>query len=208
MPIETLLVFFATAVLLGLTPGPDNIFVLTQSLAFGQRSGLLVVLGLCTGLVIHTALVAFGIAAVIAASPLMFLSLKILGALYLLYLAWLSWHAGKSEKGAKSAKVLTALQLYRRGFIMNLSNPKVVVFFLAFLPQFADPRYGGIPMQILLLGVLFIVSTLLVFGGIAMLAGRYSQALNQSDNNRLLLNRAISLVFLLIAINLLYGQVS
>jgi threonine/homoserine/homoserine lactone efflux protein len=206
MPVDTLLLFFTTAVLLALTPGPDNIFVLSQSLAFGHRTGMIIVLGLCSGLVLHTAFVAFGVAAMIAASPWLFSLLKLLGAGYLLYLAWLNWRVSDQARTGAGTTPLGDWHMYRRGFFMNVTNPKVGLFFLAFLPQFVDSTRNDVPMQIILLGGLFMLSTLLVFGGIALLAGRYSRYLNQSQQRRLLLNRLISLLFVIIALNLLFAS--
>lgn len=202
MPVDVLTIFFITALLLGLTPGPDNIFVLTQSLAYGSRAGLLVVLGLCTGLLMHTSLVALGVAAVIATSSQLLLLIKFVGAAYLLYLAWGGWR-DRGVAGAPAQPLLAGWQLYRRGIIMNSTNPKVALFFLAFLPQFVDPAYGTVTRQIVILGFLFIISTIIVFGGIALLAGRYSEKLSQSARRRMFLNRLISIIFALLAINLL-----
>jgi len=201
-----LAVFFLTSILLALTPGPDNLFVLTQSLAYGRRPGLIIVLGLCTGLIIHTALVAFGIAAIIAASPMVFKLLKLIGAGYLLFLAWGFWQIHRVQKAENKQSHLTALQLYRRGFIMNVTNPKVGIFFLAFLPQFVQPQTEGAALQIIVLGLLFMLSTMLVFGGIAILAGYYSQFFSASSQKKNILNRFISLLFVVIALNLLLSN--
>lgn len=205
MPVDILLIFFGAAALLALAPGPDNLFVLTQSLAFGSRAGLLVVLGLCTGLVFHTAVVALGLAALLRASPNALLLVKLVGAAYLLYLAWMSWRHARDAAHARKPVALRPVQLYRRGVIMNATNPKVALFFLAFLPQFVDPGFGPVTRQILLLGGVFALSTILVFGGIALLAGRYAERLNASDQRRAWLNRGISLLFLFLAVNLLAG---
>jgi threonine/homoserine/homoserine lactone efflux protein len=143
---EVLITFFGVALLLGLSPGPDNLFVLVQSAQRGWRVGLCVVLGLCLGIVGHTAAVALGLAAVVATSPMLFTVLKLCGAAYLAYLAWGAWHAPVSvEESARAQEqrdVLTlrsAMGWVGRGVVMNLTNPKVLIFFLAFLPQFADP---------------------------------------------------------------------
>jgi threonine/homoserine/homoserine lactone efflux protein len=203
MPFETLSVFFIAAILLGLTPGPDNIFVLSQSLAYGQRSGVMVTLGLCTGLLGHTAMVALGIAAILAASPTLFQMVKWLGVGYLIYLAWQSWTALPVDSTAKPQFQLGPGKLYLRGVIMNLTNPKVGLFFIAFLPQFVSQGGWPVTFQIVLLGFLFIVSTLLVFGGIAMLAGVYSEKLTHSPSRRRLMNRLVSVVFIMLAFNLM-----
>lgn len=203
MPFDTLIVFFITAVLLALTPGPDNIFVLSQSLAYGQKSGVMVTLGLCSGLLGHTAMVVLGVAALLAASPALFQMIQWLGVAYLLYLAWQSWFAKVGATSSGEQLQLTTGKLYLRGVIMNLTNPKVGLFFIAFLPQFVNEDYGPVTFQILLLGFLFIVSTLLVFGGIALLAGVYSEKLTQSISRRVLMNRLVSVVFIVLALNLL-----
>jgi threonine/homoserine/homoserine lactone efflux protein len=127
------------------------------------------------------------------------------GVAYLLYLALLSWQDSAQQKTRKPRRALSAWQLYRRGIIMNATNPKVALFFLAFLPQFIDVSYGAVTTQVMLLGLLFMLSTVLVFGGIALLAGRYSERLNQSHSRRLLLNRLVSIIFIFLAVNLLWN---
>ena len=206
MPFDQLVLFFGTSLLLGLVPGPDNLFVLSQSLVFGVRAGLLVMLGLCTGLIFHTALVALGLAALIAASEQLLISIKVTGVCYLLYLALLSWKDSGRLRSAKSQKQLSSWQLYWRGILMNSTNPKVALFFLAFLPQIVDVSYGLVTTQIMLLGMIFIVSTVLVFGGIALLAGSYSKRLAHSNQRRVMLNRSVSVVFVLLAVNLLLNM--
>ena len=165
---DTLIAFLGVSILLGLTPGPDNIFVLLQSAQRGWRAGMAVVVGLCCGLVVHTGAVALGLAAVFAASAVAFTVLKLLGAAYLAYLAWQALRAPLSsagpDAGAQGTAPTAAPSLWRmvgRGMVMNLSNPKVLVFFLAFLPQFADPARGAMGGQLMVLGLVFIVATLL-----------------------------------------------
>ncbi len=199
---ETLMTFMTVSLLLGLTPGPDNIFVLAQSAIHGRQAGLLVVLGLCTGLIVHTVAVAFGIAMIFQTSALAFLVLKIAGALYLVYLAWRAFRTPASEVRNSSASVVNPIGLYRRGVIMNITNPKVSIFFLAFMPQFADPSRGSVTLQVLSFGGLFIFSTLFVFGAIAILAGTLGQRLKGSARAQRVLNRIAGTVFLGLAIKL------
>ncbi|RRQ22641.1 LysE family translocator [Thiohalobacter thiocyanaticus] len=204
IPVEELLAFSAASVLLGLAPGPDNLFVLTQSALYGARAGLQVVLGLCTGLLVHTALVALGVAALLLASPLAFALLRLAGALYLLYLAWQSFTAAAAPVPAGGqSSLLSGGQLYRRGIIMNLTNPKVSLFFLAFLPQFVAPEYGRVDLQVGLLGALFILATLLVFGAVALMAGRLGEWLSRSVRTQRWLHRLAGGVFVLLALRLL-----
>ncbi len=193
--LETLLTFFSASLLLGLAPGPDNIFVLTQSALRGRGAGLAVMFGLCTGLIGHSLVVAFGIAVIFQTSVLAFSILKYIGAAYLIYLAWGAFRAPVEKITAQGNATTDYAQLYRRGIIMNITNPKVSIFFLAFLPQFANPTSGPIWMQLLMLGGLFIIATILVFGGIALLAGTLGPWLNRSEKTQTILNRLAGTVF-------------
>ncbi|WP_303723061.1 LysE family translocator [Malonomonas rubra] len=200
--IETLLTFFTASVLLGLAPGPDNLFVLTQSAIRGQSAGFAVTFGLCTGLIGHSLAVSFGVAAIFQTSAVAFSLLKYIGATYLIYLAWLSFRACAEDIVTKENGELSRWKLYRRGIIMNITNPKVSIFFLAFLPQFADPIRGPIWIQLLLLGGLFIVATILVFGSIALLAGSLGQWLNKFPRTQTVINKLAGTVFLGLALKL------
>ena len=202
LPTDVIGVFFLASVALGLAPGPDNIFVLTHSALYGRRAGFVVTLGLCTGLLFHTSVVALGVAAIFQASTLAFTLLKLIGAGYLLYLAWHSFRAGSSELTATGEREVQGLKLYRRGIIMNLTNPKVAMFFLAFLPQFADPIRGSLPLQIASLGVLFIVATLLVFGLVAWGAGYIGQWLKRSPWAHMWMGHIAGAVFVGLALRL------
>ena len=206
LPLETALSFFGIAVLLSLSPGPDNVFVMTLSALRGVRAGLWVVLGLCSGLIVHTLAVAFGVAALLAASSTAFTVLKLLGAAYLLYLAWGAWNAPAMTADSPAPPPMTPLQAWLRGVLMNLSNPKVVLFFLAFLPQFADPKHGSVAQQTVWLGLLFILAAWLTFSALAMLAGSAGQRLRESAQAQRWLNRGASLVFAGMAIKLLLSQ--
>ena len=202
LPFDTLLAFFGIAVLLALTPGPDNLFVLMQSAIWGRSAGMFVVLGLCTGLLGHTAAVAAGLAAVFAASPHAFTALKLAGAAYLAYLAWQALRARGGPAQAERPAPLARGALYRRGIIMNLTNPKVLLFFFAFLPQFTSPAHGPVGLQIVELGAVFMAATLLVFGAIAFFSGTFGQLLQRSPTASRWLNRVAGVVFLGLAVRL------
>jgi threonine/homoserine/homoserine lactone efflux protein len=204
--LETTVGFFTVAVLLGFTPGPDNLFVLMQSVSRGRRAGLLVMLGLCAGLCVHTAAVALGLAAVFAASPMAFVVLKVAGAVYLLYLAWQAFRAPASAPGSDDGTPAPAMKLFGRGVVMNLTNPKVLLFFLAFLPQFVDTGAGPVAPQVVWFGLWFIVATLIAFGTIAWLAGAIGERLRRSQRAQLWLNRAAGIAFAGLAVRLLSDQ--
>ena len=198
---DTLIALFVASAALGIAPGPDNLFVLTQATLHGARAGLMVTLGLCTGLLFHTAAVTLGLAALIQASSFAFTVLKLAGAAYLLWLARQALRAGNAS-AAPAPQALSAAQYYRRGIVMNVANPKVSLFFLAFLPQFADPARGPLAPQLIVLGGVFIVATLLVFGAISLAAARLGKWLKRSPGAQTWLNRLAALIFVTLAARL------
>jgi threonine/homoserine/homoserine lactone efflux protein len=202
LSLETALTFSGAAILLAWVPGPDNLFVLVQSALYGRKSGLLITLGLCTGLMGHTLAVALGVAAIFQSSQLAFTVLKVSGAGYLLYLAYRAFRARPESLSGYGTQPRPALQMYVRGIVMNLTNPKVALFFLAFLPQFATPARGSMVLQMLTLGALFIVCALVSFAVIAVLAGSLSQWLQRSRNSQTVLNRVAGGVFVALAVKL------
>lgn len=202
IPVEALSAFFVASVLLGLAPGPDNIFVLTQSALHGRGAGLAVTLGLCTGLMVHTLAVVLGVAVIFQVSTVAFTALKFTGAAYLLYLGWQAFRAAATPLSAPDSLHPDRLKLYRRGILMNITNPKVSIFFLAFLPQFSDPARGSVSLQIALLGAFFIFATILVFGSIALLSGTLGGWLNRSTRIQSILNRVAGTVFIGLALAL------
>ena len=213
---DAMMAFFVAALLLGIAPGPDNIFVLTQSALFGAGAGMVTTLGLVTGLCVHTTAVALGVAAIFQTSALAFTLLKTAGAGYLLWLAWLSFRAGAST--AKIAQEDTSsdgpayaafpgyMALYRRGIVMNVTNPKVSLFFLAFLPQFCDPARGSVALQVLSLGGLFMLATIVVFWTVAALGGRLAVWFNRSPRGQIIMQRVAGCVFVAMAAALLLSS--
>lgn len=206
LPFDQLLAFFCIAVLLALAPGPDNLFVLTQAALYGRSAGLSITLGLCTGLLVHTTAVALGVAALVHASAIAFSVLKLAGAGYLLWLAWQAWHAPAAAPVSGVSMGVVHGRLYRRGILMNLSNPKVSLFFLAFLPQFSSPHYGAMTPQLLLLGGVFIAATVLVFGVIALLAGALGPWLQRTPWVQAWFNRGVAVMFVGLALHLLRAE--
>lgn len=207
MSLETIFTFIAASILLSLVPGPDNVFVLTQSALSGRLAGILVSLGLCTGLIVQTAAVALGLAVIFQTSLIAFTVLKLTGAAYLLYLAWKIIHAAPIEIGTNSSRKIKKKNLYLRGFIMNITNPKVAIFFLAFLPQFVNPAKGFVSLQIAVLGCLFILSTIVVFGSVSILAGSISSLLTRSAKTQKIMNWIAGSIFVVLALTLATAEV-
>lgn len=206
LSLDILSTFFAASALLAIAPGPDNLFVLTQSALHGKFSGIVVVLGLCTGLLVHTGAVAFGVAVIFQASALAFTLLKITGAIYLLYLAWVTLRAAPAEIRLQKDPRRNPAALYRRGIIMNVTNPKVSIFFLAFLPQFADPQRGSVSLQMVTLGGIFILATILVFGSVALVGGALGNWLSRSGRAQRVLNGVAATVFAGLAVKLITAE--
>lgn len=206
IPTPDIALFVAAAVALALAPGPDNVFVLMQSALYGPRAGFLVTLGLCTGLLVHTAAVVLGVAALVQTSAVAFTLLKFAGAAYLLYLAIGAFRASASGLPGSEPEALPVAALYRRGIIMNITNPKVAIFFLAFLPQFADASRGPVWAQVMLFGALFIASAMVVFCTIAWAAGFLGNWLRRTPTAELIMNRMAGAVFIALAIRLVTTQ--
>ncbi|MEW8085045.1 MAG: LysE family translocator [Candidatus Thiodiazotropha endolucinida] len=204
--LENLLALFVTAVVLALVPGPDNLFVLTHSALHGRMTGWYATLGFSTGLIVHTAAVSLGVAALFQTSEVAFNLLKLIGAAYLFYLAWRFIQRSNSRLPLQDQPVLTPWLIYRRGIVMNVTNPKVSLFFLALLPQFILPDAGPVVLQMISFGIVFIVATLLVFGAIAELAGVISPWLKQSDSAQRIMHRVAAVIFCILAMKLLLAE--
>ena len=207
MPFDLWVSFTIAAAVLSIAPGPDNLFVLLQSAMYGAKAGIFVTLGLCVGVFIQTLLAAFGVAAVVAASPTLLMIIQIAGAAYLLYLAWGAWRApvgGDDKADASKYPRLTNFQLWRRGILMNITNPKVLIFFLAFFPQFIvkGATETQVMIQMLIMGMTFLVCTLVVFSAIAWCAGTLADRL-RSPKVQTILNKVSAVIFTILAISTL-----
>ncbi|MEO9569584.1 MAG: LysE family translocator [Polaribacter sp.] len=202
--IETLISFALATSILSISPGPDNIFVLTQSIVNGKKYGLATVLGLMTGCIIHTTLVAFGVSAIIKENENLFFFIKILGASYLIYLAFKVYKSdAKIILSNNTVKSESILKLFKKGFIMNVLNPKVTIFFLAFFPQFLFSETVSNVLQFYVLGGIFILVSFLVFGTIAVLSGSISSYLKEHSKIGIYLKWGQIIVFCFIAIMIL-----
>jgi threonine/homoserine/homoserine lactone efflux protein len=169
--------FIAVSALLGITPGPDIIYVVTRGAAQGARAGIAAAAGLCTGIVGHTVLCAAGLSAVLAGSAIAFTVIKIAGAAYLIWLGIAMWRSsGRFDLSDGGARQPVGA-IYRQSVAMNLLNPKVALFFLAFLPQFVSP--GGAPMalQLAVLGAIFMAVSFIVMAGAGILGAQLRRLL-------------------------------
>lgn len=181
MDTNILLSFIASVTLLAISPGPDNIFVLMQSVIYGKKYGLATVIGLMTGCIIHTSLVAFGISSIIKTNDTLFYGIKIVGAFYLLYLAYKVFKSSSDIKlNMEEIQKKSPFQLVKIGFLMNVLNPKVTIFFLALFPSFLFSDSLSIVIQFYVLGGLFILTSFVVFSFIAILGGHISEKIQKN----------------------------
>lgn len=204
MDLTIYLSFIGVSLLLIIAPGPDNIFVMAQSISYGKKEGIATAFGLCSGVTIHTLAASIGLSAILYQSNIAFSILKYLGAFYLLYLAYQAFRSSNEVGTLSKPKKQTLPALYRRGFLMNVLNPKVSLFFLAFLPQFIDKNGISVPLQMIVLGLTFMILTLVVFSIIAIFAGSLGEKLLQNEKSSRIINLAQGAIFTGIGLKLFF----
>ena len=198
--------FTATAILLTFMPGPDIMYLLARSLRSGTRQGVTLAAGLATGPVFHTTLVVIGVAAFVQESPTAFRILTYAGAAYILYLAWGAFRAKPKALALPGEEdAFSKGSLYRRGLIMNALNPKVLLFFLALLPQFVDTSAPWPPSsQLAMLGATFSVQAFCCFSLVAFCAGKIRDRILSIPDFSLIMSRVEGSLLTLIAAGLLF----
>ncbi|WP_082232770.1 LysE family translocator [Halobacillus massiliensis] len=206
MEITLLLSFLGAAILLTLMPGPDNLFVLAQSISNGKNSGIATAFGLCTGLIFHISAATLGISTVIYQSAIAFSIVKYAGALYLLFLAYKAFTAKASNLNVEAKDTSNYRFLYRKGVIMNLLNPKVSLFFLAFLPQFVNQSAGNVTSQMLIYGLIFLVQALVIFSAISVLSGQISHYLRKHPYISRKINMVEGSLFAFIGLKIAFSE--
>ncbi len=207
MDSSILIPFLTASVLLTFMPGPDIIYVIMQSITNGKKYGIVTALGLVSGIIIHTTLIAFGVAVIIQRSESLFFIIKLFGAAYLFYLAFKTYN-NSSEihlNGGNIAKQ-SLFNLYKQGFIMNLLNPKVIIFFLAFFPGFIVESNGNITRQIYILGLLFMLQAFLVFSFVSIVSDKLTSFLRGNKKFEHYLHWFQILIFIAIGIYILFSK--
>jgi threonine/homoserine/homoserine lactone efflux protein len=199
---KVLTLFIPASLLLILAPGPDILFVVTQGISSGRRAGFFTALGLALGNSVHTMAAALGVSLIFRTSALAFTLLKTAGVLYLVYLAYKAIKHRKELMAVKEQSSKPAHRLVARGFLMNVLNPKVALFFLAFLPQFVSGGSGSTFFQIVTLGIIFIILVVIVFGTIGLTAGTFGQFLTRNQKANEILNWLCAAVFIGLGIKL------
>lgn len=204
LTLDQFLAFLAAAVLLTLSPGPDNMMVLSVGVAKGRARGIAFGLGCAAGCLSHTLLAVVGVSALIAASPLAFTALKVCGGLYL---AWIGFHAIRSRGGARvdraGAASDPARTLFLKGMVAAAINPKVALFFLSFLPQFVVASRGDANLQTGLLGLTFACQAAVVFSAIGFFSGAIGAWLARRPGADKWLDRVAGAVFIGLGLRLI-----
>lgn len=203
----TFFYFLTASILLTIAPGPDNLYLLTKSLSSGAKSGIILSAGLVSGIIFHTFLVMIGVATIIQNSSFAMNFLKFFGATYLLFLAFKSFQAGRrGEKISvgKSDSQSNFFEIYRRGVLMNVLNPKVLLFFLAFLPQFVNISSDSASLQIIFLGFIFAVQAFLIFSALAIFAGKVRKIILKKKNLGKIFSYIEATVLFFIAMSLIF----
>lgn len=201
---EQFFAFLLAALLITASPGPDNLMVLGMGISKGRRQGMAFGLGCALGCLSHTVLAVAGVSALIAASPLAFTALKVCGGLYLV---WLGVQALRSRGGTQVRAVTDSepslMRLFLKGVFANAINPKVVLFFLSFLPQFVVAEHGQVGLQIALLGLTFTAQAALLFGLLGYFSGAIGQWIQRQPRVGLWLDRVAGAVFVALGLRLL-----
>jgi threonine/homoserine/homoserine lactone efflux protein len=200
--------FLIAAMTLTLAPGPDNIYVLTRGIAQGRKAGLVSALGFSSGLVFHTMLAVLGFAALIKASPLAYSLLRYAGAGYLIYIGvrTLRSHSAIHLNGGAAAAPMKLSRIYWQSVIANILNPKVTLFFIAFLPQFVNAGAGHIPAQMLLLAAIFILQALAIFSVVALFSGMVGAFFQRKKSAATIMNRLAGTAFIGLGIRIALPQ--
>jgi threonine/homoserine/homoserine lactone efflux protein len=205
LTLPQLAAFLAAGIVVALAPGPDNLMVLSIGMARGRKPGVAFGLGCALGCLNHTLLAALGVSALIAASPVAFTALKIAGGLYLIWLGIQAIRNARALDAPASRKAFAESpgKLFVKGLVANAINPKVILFFLAFLPQFVESRRGHVAWQIAQLGAIFTLATVVIFGSIGWFAGSIGERLARRPATGAWLDRVAGGIFVALGLRLL-----
>ena len=200
--LDSLLIFIAAGLLLNITPGPDLLFIIGRSMSQGRAAGIVSALGIGAGCLFHITTAALGLSALMLALPFAYDLVRFAGAAYLVYLGLRALVSRQNALEVRAVERTSLGKIFRQGVITNILNPKVALFFLAFLPQFANPVNGPLAPQILLLGLIFTFNGTLVCVAVAMAASRLGEWLKSRYNLTAWLNRLTGGLFIALGIRL------
>ena len=205
--LEILTQFLIASILLTLSPGPDILYVLVTGLSRGVKSGLLLSFGLVSGILVHTSLVTFGVSAIIKSSEILFFGIKLAGAIYLLYLAYKTYNQPAKISIEPSQTNQKSTNLFKQGFLMNVLNPKVTLFFMAFLPQFLWDKSGNYVFQFYSLGFIFMVQAFIIFGFVSLFASRFYKLIQSQTKVAVIFKYIQIFVLVFLATYILFSDI-
>ncbi|MEB9684732.1 homoserine lactone transporter [Bacillus thuringiensis serovar pingluonsis] len=195
-------VFLLTGILLNLIPGADTMYIVGRSISQGRKAGVYSVLGIITGSLVHTLLVAFGLSIILTKSVLLFNTIKVIGVIYLVYLGIKMILDKTNVAFQDSSNKLNIRKIYLQGLLTSLTNPKVSLFFIAFLPQFIDTKASG-PMPFIILGLTFTVTGLLWCLFVAYFSSYVTKKLRGNQKIGMILNKVTGMIFIGMGLKLL-----
>lgn len=198
--------FFSASFLLWITPGPDTVYIITRTISQGRFAGLLSVLGISAGILAHTLFAAIGLSALLTTSALAFSAVKLLGATYLIYLGIQAWRSHRKLAESKSAPAQRGSLLFYQGFLTNLLNPKIAIFFLAFLPQFVAPESNNSASIFLFLGGIFVLGGTLWCLVLVTFAASFTKAARSNARLSGVMGKVTGLVYIGLGLNLLRAR--
>jgi threonine/homoserine/homoserine lactone efflux protein len=201
-----LAMFAATSTVLIFTPGPDIIYVMTRGMAQGRRAALSAAAGFALGNFVHTFFAVVGLSALITSSATAFACVKYAGALYLIYLGIRMVRSRAALSALAREKELQCRIIFRQSILANVMNPKVALFFLAFFPQFVEAGRGAVALQMLVLGAVFVLLTMICFGLVALCAGEIGRWLNRRSGAGNLVGRSAGCVLIGLGLRLAWPE--
>lgn len=201
--------FLIAAILLNITPGADTIYILSRSISQGKKAGILSAFGISTGALVHCIIAAFGLSVIIAQSANAFITIKYLGATYLIFLgvkALITKSKNEFELEQVHIKKVSNRKIYISGILTNILNPKVALFFLAFLPQFIDPNYATNSLSFIILGLAFITTGTIWCLLLALFSAKVSDSIRNNYSIKRWLNRTTGVIFIALGIKLALSE--
>ncbi|MGJ7907061.1 LysE family translocator [Actinopolyspora sp. H202] len=205
MEIGALLAFLGVVTVISLVPGPDTLFIMANGMTSGARAGVIAAVGISTGMAVHTLAAVFGLSALLQAAPAAMNVIRVFGIFFLLYLAFQAYRSSgvEAESPQVNAPTRSLRRVYTMAVLTNLANPKIILFYLAFMPQFTNQSYAWpVSVQLLALGGLFILVGVALDGMTGLTAGKLSEFLSRRRSVRKWMDRVSAGVFGALAVHL------
>lgn len=201
---QQILLFLITSAILTITPGPDILYVVTRGIAQGRLAALASATGFSLGCIAHTAFAVLGLSAVVMSSAFAFTIIKFLGASYLIYIGWKTFSAKATSLNQGDMNILSKKSIFLQSVTANILNPKVALFFIAFLPQFVSKEIGSVSIQMTVFGLLFIINTFVIFSLCGLLAGFIGDYLRNSKRAESFLNKFAGIILICLGVSLAF----